>query len=131
LPIPKSSPRKNKRVQKKGAILVLTSTPIRERTETEKNTKVGTENTKEKGKGKGQVKDVPFGCSFRPDLTVNIDPAPPKSIKSMQVDDQVCEVDDGYQSLPLLKLIKKDGIFLVDLSTYTSALIKGCDFSHS
>jgi hypothetical protein len=61
----------------KGAILVLTSTPIIERTEAEKSTKVGTENTN--GKGKGQVKDVPFGCSFRTDFTVNIDPTPPKS----------------------------------------------------
>jgi hypothetical protein len=54
----------------------------------------------------------------------------------MQVDDQVCEVDDGYQSLPLLKLvldiiaiIPKGGIFPVDLSTYTSALSKGRGFS--
>ena len=54
----------------------------------------------------------------------------------MQVADRVCEVDDGYQSLPLPKLvlgniaiIKKGGIFPVDLSTYTSALSKGRDFS--
>jgi len=48
LPIPKSSPQENKGVRMKGAILVLTSTPIIERTEAEKSTKVGTENTKGK-----------------------------------------------------------------------------------
>ena len=69
-------------------------------------------------------------------MTVNIDPALPKSIDFMQVDDQICEVGDSYQSFPLLNLvldniaiIKKDGIFPVDLSTYTSALSKGRDFS--
>ena len=33
------------------------------------------------------------------------DPIPPKSIRSMQDDDQVCEVDDAYLLLPLPKVV--------------------------
>ena len=112
--LPKLSHRETKGGRKKGA--------IKERIEAEKIKKVATDNTKEKGKDKGQVRPKATAKKNISELAVDTDPVLPNSIRSMQ--DRVCEVDDAYQSLSLPKLvlgkiasIKKDDFALAKVET--------------
>ena len=58
-------------------------------------------------------------------MTADADSVLPNSVRFMQEDDQICELDDAYQSLPLPKLVldniastKKDEFAMAKFDIY-------------